>query len=202
MLAFGEFDLVETWLANRQVADPLNSSAWEDLVILHARRGEFDRAVDVLDETRRRFGETDRMRERAIVLAMLRNDPATAIDTVARGFDLTDDYNHFLPLRLGLEGDPDGALQVAERLDDPNSHYWKNYDLFWTYFALGDQARMRALVTRTDGVKPGPVIMLIDMAITGVLRLPPEDTPVFRARLMEAGIDPTTFRVLAPESGR
>jgi len=196
MLAFGAYGAVETWLAERQAADPLNSTAIEDLIILHARRGEYDRAVEVLDEARRRYGETDRMRERAIVLAMLRHDPASALAVLDRGFDVFEDYDHFEPLRLALHGDRDAALKLADSLDRPDEHLWKNYDLFWTYYALGEQQRMREIVARTDGSLPGPVIMLVDFSVTGTLRLSPDEMPVFRSRLAEAGIDPAALPVL------
>ena len=190
----GAYDLVETWIEQERQADPLNSSPMEDLLDLHLRRADYDRAAAVMGETRRRFGDFDRLRERAILLAFLRQDRAEVIRVIEQGFDRPADYVYYASLLAALKGNREEALRIAEPLHSLAT--WASYNLYLTYLVLGDRERMADLLRRIDASKIGPVIVTADSSATGCLPPGYEQMPNLLQRLQEARTDPLSFRVL------
>jgi TolB-like protein len=187
-----DLEMAELLAKRRQLSDPLNMYGWQDEADLRMQQRDFESAAALFEYMRGMFGETPQQTEREIYSALSSGDKAAAIALLQDDFDFSGDYFYYESLLAALQGDREGAVQLADEQQDGSARYEVGFLL--TYWELGDTDRVQALVSRLDAMKVGPSILAIDLAVSGgVLRFNLNDTPRFKKRLEEAQIDPASF---------
>ena len=192
LLLAQEYEVAEVLAKRQQVSDPLNINGWQDEADIRLQQGDYAGAEEMLSFARGKFGGTAQLNERSILAALMGGDKAAAIALLQEDFDTSGDYFYYESLLAALQGDREGALQLADKQQDGSARYEVGFLL--AYWELGDTDRTRLLVSRLDAMKVGPSILAIDLAVSGrLLRFNLDDTPRLKKRLEEAGIDPASF---------
>ena len=173
-----------------QKSDPLNRRHFEGEGILKAAARDYEGARELFEYSRRTFGDTSSLRERLVVLALLSDDTAAAIELLQDDFDFSGDYAYYEAQLALLQGDRDRALQIA--LDIESNSAAPILGLVGIYKELGEEQRLYDLVSRTDALPLGPTFIAIETFSSGYfLQKRPfslDATPNLKKRIEEAGI--------------
>ncbi len=188
----GEADAARRVAELRLRSDPLLPAGWSDLAAVEIHAGNFDAALALIAEGRRRAGDHRWLRELELLILRLRGDR----DGLSAMLEARSQEQPWLPAYLAaVRGERSTALRLASELEASDD--WPSDRLLDVYHELGKTERARALAQRVDALPAGPAILGRLMVNNGgSLVFDPADTPNFRARLAEAGIDPSRFSTM------
>ena len=185
----GHHDLARKLADTHVRNDPLAGEAWTKKFFVELHTRQFDSAKQVLREARRTFGPVPILLEYELYLARLEGDRDQMIELLGR----MQDRRGAALLLAAMNGDREAAMRQASELEgvfDGMALTW----LINAYHEMGETERVRAILQRIDQSPAGSVLLLGMLHSTAnVLFADLDATPNFRARLMEANIDPARF---------
>lgn len=166
-----------------KAANPLSPIAWSWEVELELMEGNLDGALEIIREARRTVDDHRYLREDEISAYAI----AGRRDSLLAALERNPWPNPALEAwRAAVAGDTLTARRLAAELE---ANPWKEEKLLLTYRELGDRAAARRLAARVDALPVGPSILFRLVSLTASVPFDLADTPNFRARLAEAGID-------------
>jgi TolB-like protein len=192
LLVNHKFDTAAAIFEHRKKVDPLNAAAWRNAIDLELSRRDPVAAATLLEEARRKFGDTQALREREVTIQLLAGNKAAAIELMQSGFDFSADFAYMEPFLAALQGDKERALELA--LEIENRSAIAHEGLVWVYLEIGDDDRARKLIAAIDSSKLGPATLALRLAFSGfTYKLGTDAAPNLRKRLGEARIDPSLY---------
>ena len=169
--------------------DPLQASGWSDLAAVELHAGNFDAARELIIEGRRRAGDHRWLRGNELTILRLRGD-RDGVDALLKS--RSPEQPWLAAYLAAVRGDRSAALHLAEQIEA--SGEWPSERLLDVHHELGASDRAADLARRVDALPAGPAILVRLMVINGgALVFDPADTPNFRSRLAEAGIELSRF---------
>jgi len=169
-----------------------NPMFYYDPVQLETARGNFDKALQLIQQARTQTGDSVSLRQGEIVLRWLKGErePTTRLLRANIG-----DYDWYPAALAAIEGRYPEANQLADAIDAQRD--WPREMLLMVFNETGDHERSRALVKRIDALPAGSVILARLIANpTASLPFDLNDAPNFSARLQQAGFDMKNFKSL------
>ncbi|HSM07416.1 MAG TPA: hypothetical protein VLA33_00180 [Gemmatimonadota bacterium] len=193
ILALADPELARRLGALELEANPLDPVAWSVVAGAELRAGNTDRVLDIVRQARRRVDDHPYLREDEIAA----NANAGRRDSLLAALRRYPWDNPVVAAwRAAVAGDERTARRIAAELE---ARDWPEERLLFTYRELGDRAAASDLAGRVDALRLGHAILYRMVSLTGSVPFDLADTPNFRARLAEAGID---LSGLGDESGR
>lgn len=183
ILSLADPGLARRLATAEKAANPLDPIAWSWEAGLELGAGNPDGALAIIREARRTVDDHP----------YLRDDEISAYAIAGRSDSLLAALERYPwpnppqeAWRAAVAGDTLTARRLAAELE---GRAWPEERLLFAYRELGDDAAARRLAAEIDALPLGPSILFRLVSLTSSVPFDLADTPNFRARLAEAGID-------------
>lgn len=183
VLSMADPALARRLAAAEKAANPLSPIAWSVAAGIELMAGNPAGTLELIRQARRTVDDHP----------YLRDDEISAYANAGRRDSLLaalEGYPWPEPSleawRAAVAGDTLTARRLAAELE---AAAWTEEKLLFAYRELGDHEASRRLAARIDGLPVGPSILFRLVSLTAAVPFDLADTPNFRARLAEAGIE-------------
>ena len=183
ILSMADPALARRLAAAELAANPLSPTAWSAEAGIELMAGNPDGALELIRQARRTVDDHP----------YLRQDEISAYANAGRRDSLLAALErHPWPepsleaWRAAVAGDTLTARRLAAELE---AAAWTEERLLFAYRELGDHEASRRLAARIDALPVGPSILFRLVSLTAAAPFNLADTPNFRARLADAGIE-------------
>jgi len=185
----------ESYLAQvriRRMLNPLAGHFWVSSVDTLISLGRHAEALDEVQRGRRITGDTPRLTFAEALAYAFSGDLESAARIFSTGIFEEPVYAQVIrALASAVSGDEKEAGLRSEAIE---AQYARHDLLLWVYHQLGDEKNRARLAREIDSQPLGPQRLLIFMMVGNYSNFSLDDTPNFRARLAEMGLDASHFQ--------
>jgi len=185
----------ESYLAqarDRQRLSPLYVSHWVTSTWALMALGRYAEAIEEVRRGRRIAGNSPLLTYTEALVYALSGDPDTAARIFSTGIFEDPVYAQInRALASALSGDEEKARLRAKEIEAQSAEHDK---LLWVYHQLGDEKNRARLAREIDSQPLGSQRLLNFVIVGNYLTFSLDDTPNFRARLAEMGLDASHFQ--------
>ncbi len=183
ILSLADPGLARRLATAEKAANPLDPLAWSGEAGRELTAGNPDEALAIIREARRTVDDHPYLRDDEISAYAM----AGPRDSLLAALERYPWPNPPLEVwRAAVAGDTLTARRLAAELEE---RAWPEERLLFAYRELGDDAASRRLAAEIDALPLGPSILFRLVSLKSSVPFDLADTPTFRARLAEAGID-------------
>ena len=189
LAALGHAEITLRRAENQLRTDPYESVNWINAAMASLALDRPEEAIDYLQRGRRLAGDHEFM-NRLEAMALLMQG------YVERAAKLFMNEETLIALSYALLGQEERARQSAAAMEKVNP---RQEELILVFAALGDQANVDRLSRVLDSSTVGSLQLLrVISYVAGRVPFNMQETPNFRMRLLEAGIDPNSLEAWNP----
>jgi TolB-like protein/Flp pilus assembly protein TadD len=185
----------ESYLAqvrDRQRPSPLDVSHWAGSTFALIALGRYAEAIEEVRRGRRIAGNSPNLTYAEALAYAFSGDPDTAARIFSTGIVEDSVFAQIIrALASALSGDEEEARLRAQEIE---AQFAQHDALLWVYHQLGDEKNRARLAREIDAQPLGSQQLLSFSMVGNYLVFSLDDTPNFRARLAEMGLDASHFQ--------
>jgi tetratricopeptide (TPR) repeat protein len=192
LVTLGDAESHLAQVRNRQILNPLVAHYWASSAETLIALGRYPEALDEVRRGRRIAGDSSSLTFVEALAYAFSGDVETAARIFSTGiFDVPVYAQTIQAIASALSGDEKEARLLAQEIE---AQYVRHDFLLWVYHQLGDEKSRARLAREIDSQPHGSQRLLIEATVGNYLMFSLDDTPNFRARLAEMGLDASHFQ--------
>ena len=193
LLMTRHYDLLYSITEKSIVTDPMFTDSWRTLIEINIASGNYEKALDLIDQGDNNFTDDVFFRSKLTIFLLERNKEEV-INLLHTRNNNSDFFKAYIEI---LDGNIVQAKESIERIEIPDDNYRSKFSLLYLYNEMGDTTNSRKIVQNIDSLPIGPAILGIFSFRTGnTILFDLDDTPFFKSKLQEAGVDVSQFKLL------